>query len=111
MPNAREARWPARSGVIEPVVNAGGRLGGGVGHRFRHGVGKRWKACAPEGLAQAGNAILACVEGRLAAEELPELVLEGLLVEKLAAGQPVDIGPQDRDAIFIGVLDARLPRD
>ena len=45
---------------------------------------------------------------RLPLEEFGDLLLHQLLVEQLAAGDAVDLRTQRRDAVLIGLLDARL---
>ena len=55
--------------------------------------------------------VLAGVERRLTAGEALHFGLDRFLIEKLAAGQPVDVGAERGDAIFIGVLHPRLARD
>ena len=68
-----------------------GQLGGGaIQHRVQPAVPRR----------QLG----------LAVEQLGDLLFHQLLVEQLAAGDAVDLRPQRRDAVFIGLLDARLAR-
>ena len=51
-----------------------------------------------------------CVSLRLALEQFADLGLHQLLVEHLAAGDAVDLRAQRRDAVLIGLLQARLPR-
>ncbi len=62
-------------------------------------------------LAEAGDDVLALVEGILPAGEPLEVGLDGVLVEELAAGEPVDVGAQRRDAVLVGVLHAGLARE
>ena len=45
---------------------------------------------------------------RLAVQEFGDLLLHQLLVEQLAAGDAVDLGAQRRNAVLVGLLDARL---
>ncbi len=47
---------------------------------------------------------------RLPLEQLADLGLHQLLVEHLAAGDAVDLRAQRRDAVLIGLLQARLAR-
>ena len=54
-------------------------------------------------LAQIVQNVLARVEDRLAPEQFLDLVVDGLLIKELAAGEPVDVGPQRRDAVLESV--------
>ena len=51
-----------------------------------------------------------CRKLGLAIEQLGDLVLHQLLIEKLAAGDAIDLCAQRRDAVLVGLLDARLAR-
>ena len=77
---------------------------GRLRRRQRRRRGGRHQSGAAGSLAEAGDDVLTGVERRLLADEVRELGLEGLLVEKLAAGQAVDLGPQGRDPVLVGLL-------
>ncbi len=75
--------WVPRGGLIEPLV-----------------VGSKMPVKAA-----------ACdFERRLAAQQILELLLKLLLVEKLAAGGAIDPGAQFGDAVLVGVLLVGLTR-
>ena len=69
------------------------------------------KTGAARRLAQAGDDVLACVERGLTAEQAVHLGVEGLLVEELAAGQPVDVGAERRNPVLVGLLHPALAGD
>jgi hypothetical protein len=62
-------------------------------------------------IRQAVDGSGARLQGRLPPHQLPDPLLDLLLVEQLAAGEAVDLTAKLGDPVFVGVLHLGLPRD
>ncbi len=77
----------------------------------RGGAGRGLDGAGGDRIGDARQGGRARFQGRLAAHQLIELLLELLLVQELPAGDAIDLGSQIGDAILIGVLHVGLAGD
>ena len=88
------------------TVSCSGRAWSRVRHRG--GRGTSAGSIRRSRIRQRRKRACARLQGLLAADQVIDLLLDLLLVDELAAREPVDLGAQLGDAIFVGVLHLRL---